>query len=68
MFNQPIYFYSLGVLAFWTQILFYTFIGTHHFVFSSIPWWLQTIAIFGSAGMMIPVVSGTQQRPQVALL
>lgn len=57
--NQPIYSYSLGVLAFWTQILFYTLIGTHHFIFSAIPWWLQTVAIVGSAGMVIPVVAGT---------
>lgn len=57
--NKPIYSYSLGVLAFWTQILFYTLIGSHHFVFSSIPWWLQTVAIVGSAGMAIPVIAGT---------
>ncbi|MCO5292917.1 MAG: cbb3-type cytochrome c oxidase subunit I [Chitinophagaceae bacterium] len=57
--NKPIYSYSLGILAFWTQILFYTLIGTHHFVFSSIPWWLQTVAIFGSVGMVIPVIAGT---------
>ncbi len=57
--NKPIYSYSLGILAFWTQILFYTLIGTHHFVFSSIPWWLQTVAIAGSVGMIIPVVAGT---------
>ncbi len=57
--NKPVYSYSLGILAFWTQILFYTLIGTHHFVFSSIPWWLQTVAIVGSVGMVIPVVAGT---------
>lgn len=57
--DKPIFSYSLGVLAFWTQILFYTLIGTHHFVFSAIPWWLQTVAIFGSIGMIIPVVAGT---------
>jgi cytochrome c oxidase cbb3-type subunit 1 len=57
--NTPIYSYSLGILAFWSQILFYTLIGTHHFIFSSIPWWLQTIAIVGSMGMLIPVISGT---------
>ena len=56
--NKPIYSYSLGILAFWTQILFYTVIGTHHFVFSSIPWWLQTVAIVGSVGMIIPVAAG----------
>lgn len=57
--NKPIYSYSLGVLALWTQMLFYTMIGTHHFVFSPLPWWLQTIAIVFSVGMVIPVVAGT---------
>lgn len=57
--NKPIYSYSLGVLAFWTQMLFYTLIGTHHFVFSPLPWWLQTVAIVFSAGMLIPVLAGT---------
>ena len=57
--NKPIYSYSLGVLAFWTQMLFYTLIGTHHFVFSPLPWWLQTVAIVFSAGMFIPVLAGS---------
>lgn len=57
--NKPIYSYSLGVLAFWTQMFFYTLIGTHHFIFSPLPWWLQTVAIVFSAGMFIPVVAGT---------
>jgi cytochrome c oxidase cbb3-type subunit 1 len=57
--NKPIYSYSLGVLAFWTQMLFYTMIGTHHFVFSPLPWWLQTVAIVFSMGMFIPVIAGT---------
>jgi len=57
--NKPIYSYSLGILAFWAQILFYTLIGTHHFIFSAIPWWMQTVAIVGSVGMVIPVVAGT---------
>lgn len=57
--NKPIYSYGLGIIAFWAQIVFYTLIGTHHFVFSSIPWWLQTVAIIGSAGMLIPVFAGT---------
>jgi len=49
----------LGILAFGSQILFYTLIGKHNFIFSSIPWWLQTLAIAGSVGMVIPVASGT---------
>lgn len=57
--NKPIYSYSLGILAFWSQIFFYTLIGTHHFVFSAIPWSLQTVAIVGSVGMVLPVIAGT---------
>jgi cytochrome c oxidase cbb3-type subunit 1 len=57
--NKPIYSYSLGILAFWTQMLFYTMIGTHHFIFSPLPWWLQTVAIVFSVGMFIPVIAGT---------
>jgi cytochrome c oxidase cbb3-type subunit I len=57
--NKPIYSYGLGIMAFWAQIFFYTVIGTHHFVFSAIPWWLQTVAIVGSVGMLIPVFAGT---------
>src|SRR5690606_10471945 len=57
--NKPIYSYSLGILAFWTQMLFYTMIGTHHFIFSPLPWWLQTVAIVFSGGMFIPVIAGS---------
>ncbi|MEJ2635444.1 MAG: cbb3-type cytochrome c oxidase subunit I [Calditrichia bacterium] len=59
LLNKPIYSYSLGVLAFWTQMVFYSLIGAHHFVFSPIPWWLQTVGIIFSVGMFIPVFAGT---------
>ena len=59
LLNKPIYSYSLGVLAFWTQMVFYSMIGAHHFVFSPIPWWLQTIAIVFSVGMVITLAAGT---------
>lgn len=59
LLNKPIYSYSLGVLAFWTQMVFYSLIGAHHFVFAPIPWWLQTIAIVFSVGMVITLTAGT---------
>lgn len=59
MLGKPIYSYALGVLGFWTNMLFYTLIGAHHFIFSPVPWWLQTTAILFSVGMMVPVWSGT---------
>lgn len=59
LLNKPIYSYSLGVLAFWTQMLFYTMIGAHHFVFAPIPWWIQTVAIIFSIGMVVTLAAGT---------
>ncbi len=59
LLNKPIYSYSLGVLAFWTQMVFYTMIGAHHFIFAPTPWWLQTVAIIFSVGMIITLAAGT---------
>jgi cytochrome c oxidase cbb3-type subunit 1 len=59
LLNKPIYSYSLGVLAFWTQMLFYTMIGAHHFVFAPTPWWIQTVAIIFSVGMLVTLAAGT---------
>jgi cytochrome c oxidase cbb3-type subunit 1 len=57
--NRPIYSYSLGVLAFWTNLVFYPILGGHHFLFSPLPWWLQTLAIMFSVAMLVPVIGGS---------
>jgi cytochrome c oxidase cbb3-type subunit I len=59
LLNKPIYSYGLGVLGFWTHLVFYTLIGTHHYVFSSLPAWLQTTSIIFSTAMMVPVWAST---------
>jgi len=59
LLNKPIYSYSLGVLAFWTQMLFYTMIGAHHFIFAPTPWWIQTVAVIFSVGVVITLAAGT---------
>lgn len=59
LLNRPIYSYALGVLGFWTNLVFYPIIGAHHFEFSPLPWWFQTLAIVFSVGMLVPVWSGT---------
>ena len=59
LLNKPIYSYSLGVLAFWTQMVFYTLIGAHHFIFAPVPWWIQTIAVIFSIGMLVTLAAGT---------
>lgn len=57
--NRPIYSYALGVLAFWTNLVFYPIIGAHHYEFTPLPWWFQTLAIVFSVGMLVPVFAGT---------
>lgn len=59
LLSRPIYSYSLGILAFWTNLLFYPIIGSHHFLFSPLPWWLQTTAIVFSVAMLVPVLGGS---------
>ncbi|MDA3919975.1 MAG: cbb3-type cytochrome c oxidase subunit I [Salinisphaera sp.] len=59
LLNKPIYSYSLGVLAFWTQMVFYSMLGAHHFIYAPTPWALQTIAIIFSVGMVVTLVAGT---------
>jgi len=59
LLSRPIYSYALGVLAFWTNLVFYPIIGAHHFLFSPLPWWLQTTAIVFSVAMLVPVWGGS---------
>lgn len=59
LLSRPIYSYALGVFAFWTNLVFYPIIGAHHFLFSPLPWWLQTTAIVFSVAMLVPVWSGS---------
>jgi cytochrome c oxidase cbb3-type subunit 1 len=59
LLNRPIYSYALGVLGFWTNLVFYPIIGAHHFEFTPLPWWFQTIAIVFSVGMLVPVWAGS---------
>jgi len=59
LLNRPIYSYALGVLAFWSNLVFYPIIGAHHFLFSPLPWWLQTTAIVFSVAMLVPVWGGS---------
>jgi cytochrome c oxidase cbb3-type subunit I len=59
LLSRPIYSYALGILAFWTNLIFYPIIGAHHFLFTPLPWWLQTTAIVFSVAMLVPVWGGS---------
>jgi cytochrome c oxidase cbb3-type subunit 1 len=59
LLNRPIYSYALGILGFWTNLVFYPVIGAHHFEFTPLPWWFQTVAIVFNVGMLVPVWAGS---------
>ncbi len=59
LLNKPIYSYALGVLGFFTHLVFYTVIGTHHYIFTPLPMALQTTAVIFSVAMIVPVWAST---------
>ena len=57
--KQPLYGYTLALIAFWGLAFFYTAVGTHHILQSPVPEWLKTVAVITSMGMQIPVLAFT---------
>ena len=54
--RSPLYSHSLSLLGFWSLIVVYTHIGTHHLLQVPVPTWLKVIAIVDSVAMVIPVM------------
>jgi cbb3-type cytochrome c oxidase subunit I len=53
--KAPLYSHKLSLIGFWSLAFFYPFVGTHHYIYSPIPYWTQTIAIVASMMLIIPV-------------
>jgi cytochrome c oxidase cbb3-type subunit I len=53
--RNPLYSHKLSLIGFWSLAFFYPFVGIHHYLYSPIPAWTQTIAIFASMMLIIPV-------------
>jgi cytochrome c oxidase cbb3-type subunit I len=53
----PLFSHALSLVGFWTILMFYPHIGTHHLLQTPAPTWLKVIAITGSIGMLIPVAT-----------
>ncbi len=53
--QRPLYSHRLSLIGFWSLAFFYPFVGTHHYIYSPIPYWTQTIAIVASMMLIIPV-------------
>ncbi len=53
--RNPIYAHKLSLVGFWSLALFYPFVGIHHYLYSPIADWAETIAIATSMLLIIPV-------------
>ena len=55
--RTPLYSHFLSLIAFWGIAFFYTGVGAHHLLWAPIPYWLKTIAVADSIGMILPVAA-----------
>ncbi|MHB8772195.1 MAG: cbb3-type cytochrome c oxidase subunit I [Syntrophales bacterium] len=55
--RNPLYSHRLSLIGFWSLAFFYPFVGIHHYLYSPIPAWTQTVAIFASMMLIIPVLT-----------
>jgi cbb3-type cytochrome c oxidase subunit I len=55
--RTPLYSHFLSLVAFWGIAFFYTGVGGHHLLWAPIPYWLKTIAVADSIGMILPVAA-----------
>ncbi len=53
--KNPIYSHRLSLIGFWSLAFFYPFVGIHHYLYSPIADWAETIAIVSSMMLIIPV-------------
>jgi cytochrome c oxidase cbb3-type subunit 1 len=55
--RAPLFSHALSLVGFWTILMFYPHIGTHHLLQTPAPTWLKIVAVTGSIGMLIPVAT-----------
>lgn len=53
--KNPLYSHKLSLIGFWSLALFYPFVGIHHYLYSPIADWAQTISIVTSILLIVPV-------------
>jgi len=54
--RSPLYSHTLSLVGFWSLLVVYTHIGTHHLLQVPVPTWLKVIATVDSVAMVIPVM------------
>ncbi|WP_084402373.1 cbb3-type cytochrome c oxidase subunit I [Cupriavidus sp. amp6] len=53
--QNPVYSHKLSLVGFWSLALFYPFVGIHHYLYSPIADWAETLAIITSMLLIVPV-------------
>ena len=53
----PLFSHTLSLIGFWSLLILYAHIGAHHILQAPAPTWLKAVAIVGSVGMIIPVLT-----------
>jgi cytochrome c oxidase cbb3-type subunit 1 len=53
--RAPIYSHKLSLIGFWSLAFFYPFVGIHHYLYSPIADWAETLAIVSSMLLIVPV-------------
>ena len=53
--RATLYSHRLSIIGFWGLAFFYPLNGVHHYIYSTIPDWAQTIAIASSMMLILPV-------------
>ena len=53
--RNPVYSHKLSLVGFWSLALFYPFVGIHHYLYSPIADWAETLSIITSMLLIIPV-------------
>ena len=54
--RSPLYSHTLSLIGFWSLLVVYTHVGTHHLLQVPVPTWLKVISIVDSVAMVIPVM------------
>jgi cytochrome c oxidase cbb3-type subunit 1 len=55
--RTPLFSHTLSLIGFWTILMFYPHIGTHHLLQTPAPTWLKLVSVTGSICMLVPVTT-----------
>ncbi len=53
--RNPLFSHTLSLVGFWSILIVYPHIGSHHLLQTPIPTWLKVVGVTGSIAMLIPV-------------